>query len=40
MYFSATFLRIMVDIALTGIAAAAIVLVVLLIKDIKAKQIW
>ena len=40
MYFSETFLSIMIIVALTGISIAAVVLVLLLIRDIKSKKLW
>jgi len=40
MYFSTSFLNIMIIMALSGVAVAAISLIILLIRDIKSKELW
>ena len=40
MYFPETFLSTMILVALTSISIAAVVLVLLLIRDIKSKKLW
>lgn len=40
MYFSATFLSILVIMALAGIAVSVVILIYLFIKDMKSKSIW
>lgn len=40
MYFSEGFINILIYLSIAGVGIGAIVLVVLLIKDIKSKKLW
>jgi hypothetical protein len=40
MYFTEIFIRILIYLALAGISITTIALVVLVIKDIKSKELW
>jgi len=40
MYFTEMFIRILIYLALAGISITTITLVVLVIKDIKSKELW
>ncbi len=40
MYFSELFLNIMISFSLVAISASAVALIVMVIKDIKSKELW